>query len=467
MKNDVKIDVTNSEKGGGFRKEIGLFGGISLVAGMTIGSGIYYLGSYVLQRAEMSMGMALLCWIIGGFVSILGGLCFAELGASMPVAGGMTVYLSKAYNPSVGFVNGFSLFFINGSGSIAALAIAFVTAFHSLVPMSDMTIKIIAICVIILLTALNYKGVRVATLFQNFTMVARIIPLFLIIILGLAMGNESVSMSIVPSTGSVGIGRMITMIAFATFASLWAYEGWTNLNTVAEEMKNPKRDLPLSIIISLVFITIVYTLFNYAIYRVIPAGEVGTMIESNNIYLGSEVASRLMGNLGYYVVLIGMAVGIIGTINGDVLTFPRTYYSMAKEGYFPESFGKLHPKYGIPHAATMVQAGMAIVLVMMRNLEQLTGLVVFTSAALNMLAIGAVLVFRKKYPNLDRPYKVWGGIPTVIITLILFAILLVNEFIGDPVNSLIGLIVPAIGLIAYQYYKKKNDGKDYAGDNIE
>lgn len=216
MKSDVKTDVTNNEKSSGFKKEIGLFGGISLVAGMTIGSGIYYLGSYVLQRADMSMGMALLCWIVGGIVSILGGLCFAELGASMPVAGGMTVYLSKAYHPSVGFVNGFSLFFINGSGSIAALAIAFVTAFNSLIPMSEMTIKLIAIAVIILLTALNYKGVRVATIFQNFTMVARVIPLFLIIILGLTMGNESVNLSIVPSSGPVGIGKMITMIAYAT-----------------------------------------------------------------------------------------------------------------------------------------------------------------------------------------------------------------------------------------------------------
>ena len=174
-----------------------------------------------------------------------------------------------------------------------------------------------------------------------------------------------------------------------------------------------------------------------------------------------------MGNLGFYVVLIGMSIGIIGTINGDVLTFPRTYYAMAKEGYCPKSFGELHPKYGIPHVATLVQAAIAIILVLMRNLEQLTGLVIFTSAALNMLAVGAVLVFRKKYPELERPYKVWGGVPTVLVTLILFAVLLINEFISNPVNSLIGLIVPAIGFIVYFYFKKKNSGADYSGDNIE
>lgn len=462
----MKSDSTTPESRG-FRREIGLFGGISLVAGMTIGSGIYYLGSYVLQRAEMSIGLALLCWIIGGVVSMLGGLCFAELGASMPVAGGMTIYLSKAYSPAVGFINGFCLLFVNGSGSIAALSIAFVTAFNVLVPMSSMTIKLLSICLIILLTVLNFRGVKVASIFQNFTMVARVIPLFLIILLGVTMGNEPLNLSFVPASGPLNITGMITMIAFATFASLWAYEGWANLNTVAEEMKNPKRDLPLSIIISLAFITIVYTLFNFAIYKVLPAQEIASMIDSGNIYLGSEVASRLMGNLGFYVVLIGMAVGIIGTINGDVLTFPRTYYAMAIEGYFPQSFKELHPKYRIPHVATIVQAIISIILVMMRNLEQLTGLVIFTSAALNMLAIAAVLVFRKRYPDLERPYKVWGGVPTVIITLVLFTIFLINEFISDPFNSLIGLIVPVIGIPVYLYFKKKNGGVDYQGANLD
>ena len=462
MKNDSPTTESS-----GFKKEIGLFGGISLVAGMTIGSGIYYLGSYVLQRSNMSMGTALLCWIIGGVISILGGLCFAELGASMPIAGGMTIYLSKAYSPAIGFINGFCLLFLNGSGSIAALSIAFVTAFNVLIPMSNIMIKLLAVCLILLLTALNFKGVKVASMFQNFTMVARIIPLFLIIILGITMGHETLNLSIIPDGNPVSISGMITMIAFATFASLWAYEGWTNLNTVAEEMKNPKRDLPLSIIISLAFITIVYTLFNFAIYKVLPADEIASMMESGNIYLGSEVASRLMGNLGFYVVLIGMSVGIIGTINGDVLTFPRTYYAMAMEGYFPKSFKNLHPKYAIPHVATIVQAIISIILVMMRDLEQLTGLVIFTSAALNMLAIAAVLVFRKKYPDLERPYKVWGGAPTVIITLIVFSILLINELVSDPVNSLIGLIVPIIGYFSYLYFKKKNGGADYRGDNLE
>jgi len=460
------MEKQETKTNGHFKREIGLFGGISLVAGMTIGSGIYYLGSYVLERANMSMGMALVCWIVGGIVSILGGLCFAELGASMPVAGGMTTYLGKAYHPAVGFINGFSGFILTCSGSIAALSMACVTAFKDVFSLSDLWVKIIAIIIIVIFTIINLRGVKLASKFQNFTMVARVIPLILIISLGIMMGKQSPNLSLSTVTSGASFSSIISMIAFATFASLWAYEGWTNLNTVAEEMKNPKKHLPLAIIFSLGFITLVYTFFNFAIYRVIPANEVSTMIGSGSIYLGNEVASRLMGNLGHWIVLIGMAIGIIGTVNGDILVFPRTYYAMAKGGFFPKMFTHIDEN-GVPKEAILASSAMSIILVVLNSLQSLTDLLIFTSAFLNLLAIIAVLVFRKKYPDLERPYKVWGGTITVIITIILFGILLVNEFISSPINSLIGLVIPALGFFAYLYFHKKNGGVEYDGDTMQ
>ncbi|MFV0517181.1 MAG: APC family permease [Aminipila sp.] len=453
---------SKNKAGGKFRKEIGLFGGISLVAGMTIGSGIYYLGSYVLQRSEMSMGLALICWVIGGIVSILGGLCFAELGASMPVAGGMTTYLSKAYSPALGFINGFCLLTVNGSGTTAALAIACVTAFAGFVPMSSLMIKIIAVAIIAFFTWLNLRGVKMASIFQNITMVGRVVPLILVIALGLALGKETPELTIIPeSMQGNGITSFLTMIAFTTFASLWAYDGWIYLNTAAEEMKNPKKHLPLSIIISLSFITIVYALFNFAIYKVLPMSDINALLSDGNIYLGNEVAIRLMGNFGYWVVLIGMTIGIIGTLNGGVLVFPRTYYAMAKAGYLPKMFKNID-KNGVPRESIILSSLFSMGLVMFQSLEQLTSLVVFTSALLNVLTIAAVLIFRKKYPDLERPYKVWGGVPTVVVTIVLFSILLVNEFISNPGTSMISLIVPAIGYCTYLYFKKKNGGVEYS-----
>ncbi|HML37381.1 MAG TPA: amino acid permease [Bacillota bacterium] len=452
---------------GEFRKDIGLFGGVSLVAGMVIGSGVYYLGAYVLERTSMNLGLALVCWIIGGLVSILGGLCFAELGASMPVAGGQTVYLSRAYKPVLGFINGFNLFLINGSGSTAALAIAGATAFAGVVSMSDIAIKIIAVALIIVFTITNLLGVKGASYFQNFTMVFRLLPLALIIILGISMGKEAPDLSLGSAfEGTSGFSGAISLIAFATFATLWAYEGWTNMNGVAEELKNPKKNLPIAIIISLGGITLLYTIFNFAIYKVLPADQMATMISDGNLYLGSEVAKKLMGNFGYSLVLAGMIVGVIGTLNGGILVFPRSYYAMAKEGYFPKSFAKLN-KNGVPANAIIASSIVAVILVCLRNLDQLVSLVIFVQAILNMLTVIAVPICRKKYPGIDRPYKVWGGMPTIIVTVILFAILLINQLITDPINSLIGLIIPLIGVAVYMYFKKKNAGIEYSGEKTE
>lgn len=384
----------------------------------------------------------------------------------MPVAGGMTTYLSKAYHPAVGFVNGFSGFAITCSGSIAALSMACVTAFKDVFSLSEFAVKAIAIFIIVLFTLLNLRGVKGASRFQNFTMVARVVPLILIIFLGLTMGQESPDLSLGSVTAGASIGQVIKMIAFATFASLWAYEGWTNLNTVAEEMKNPRRHLPQAIILSMGFITVVYTLFNLALYKVIPAGEVNSMIGAGNIYLGNEVALRVMGNLGKWIVLTGMAIGIIGTVNGDVLVFPRTYYAMAKGGYFPKMFTHIDQR-GIPREATLASSAMSIILVVFNSLQGLTDLLIFTSALMNLLAIASVLVFRRKYPRMERPYKVWGGIPTILLTILFFTILLVNEFISNPKNSLIGILILLLGLVFYAYFRKNSGGVEYDGDTMQ
>ena len=457
-----------SEKNGQFRKVIGLFGGISLVAGEIIGSGVYYLGSYVLERTDFSFGLALLCWLIGGLVSTLGGLCFAELGASRPVAGGMTVYLSEAYHPALGFINGFSSFILTASGSIASLAMASVVGLNGLLGLSDIQIKIIAILIIVVFTIINLFGAKYGMVISNITMVLRLIPLFLIIFLGFFNGNESVNLSLsIANTraGGQGIFGIISLIAYTTFASLWAYEGWTNLNTVGEEIKNPEKNVPIAIIISMLLVTGTYVLFNFALYKIIPAKEIIEMIKAGDLYVGNAVAQRLLGNAGYYVVLAGMTIGIIGMTATDILVFPRTYYAMAKEGYFPKSFSKINEKTGVPVNATIASSIISIVLVIFNSLQELTDLLVTLSALLNCLCIAAVIIYRKKYPDMKRPYMVWGGVPMIIVTIGLFAVLLINEFISDPKAAIIGLSIPLLGYIVYLYYRKKS-GKEYSGTGI-
>ena len=444
------------------KKELGVFSGISLVAGMTIGSGIYYLGSYVLERVNMSMGMALVCWIVGGIVSILGGLCFAELGAEMPVTGGMTTYLAKAYHPLAGFVNGFSGFLLTASGSIASLALAAVTPFQEEFAFSEPVTKAIAIGLIVLFTIINLRGIKTAAAIQNISMVLRLVPLVLVIVLGVFAGKSQPDLSLATAFTTdtpPTFFNIVKVIGYATFASLWAYEGWTNLNTVAGEMKRPKRDLPLAIIISMGGIMLIYTLFNFAVYRIIPQAEVNSMIADGNIYLGKTAAFNVMGNFGKWIVLIGMAVGIVGTVNGDCLVFPRTYYAMARGGFF---FKKCVPAFAI-----IASSAMSIILVLFNSLQQLTDWLVTVSALLNLMAIFAVLIFRKKYPDMERPYKVWGGVPVIILTCLLFVVLLINNFVEDPLTSAKGLIIIALCIPFYYIFRKLNGGMEYDTDKID
>lgn len=450
------LSEVNKTTDSGFKKEISLFGGVSILGGIMVGSGIFYLGSYVLMRTGMSLGLALLSWILGGLVSLLGGICYAELGASDPRAGGLTVYLSNAYSPIVGFLAGFNNWLIAGPGSIAAIAIALPSALTIIMPMGEWTIKIFAIVLIIGLTIVNYFGVKAGSKLQNLSMIAKLIPIGIIMILGLLFGKVSPDLSLTPKAVDVSFGSIISMIAFAVVASLWAYEGWTNLNTVAEEVKNPKKNLPLAIVISIVSITILYTLFNYSIYKVIPFTEIESLLANNEYYLGTYAAEKLMGKAGSILVVIGMVIAMFGALNGCILAFPRMYYAMSVEGHFFKSFKKLHPKYKVPYAPLIVQCIISIILVLLRNLNQLTSLVIFSGMMFNTLGVYAVMIYRRKYPKLERPYKVIGYPVTVILTTFIFVGLMINTFIEDPQTSIIGLAVPAVGILFYFYFNRKN-----------
>ena len=445
---------SNPSGGGGFKKEIGVFGGMSIIGGIMIGSGIFYLGSYVLERTEMSMGLALICWIVGGLVSILGGLCFAELGACDPKAGGMVVYMNRAYHPSVGYSFGFTSWVISGSGSIAALAIALPTALAEFFHLGDMGIKIVAIIIIIALTVYNCFGIKLGTILQNVSMVAKLIPIVLIIGAGLILGKQSPDLSLVPEGTDPTFGGMIGMIAFATVASLWAYEGWTNLNPVAEEMKNPGRDLPRALILGIGAIMVIYFLFNFAIYRVLPEDEINTLIGNGDIYLGTHAADTLFGGAGQGLILATQLIAIFGSLNGMIIAFPRYYYDMAAEKHFFKNHGTLN-KFGVPQVALISQAVISCILVLIRSLDQLTSLVVFAGMLYNVLVIAAVVVYRKKFPDMERPYKAWGYPVTVVIAIVLFFALMVNTLVEDPVTAVTGLVVPVAGLVCWKIFDVK------------
>lgn len=432
-----------------FKREIGVFGGVSLIGGIMIGSGLFYLGSYVLERTGMSLGLSLLAWILGGIISLMGGLCYAELGVSIPRAGGATVYLTEAYHPLVGFLRGFNDWLLAGPGSLAAMAIALPTALRSFVDLSDMQIKLIAVAIIILLTVYNLFGIKQGTVLQNISMIVKMVPIFVIIIAALSLGKESPDLSLtLAGNESVSFFGICKMVAFATVASLWAYEGWTNLNNMTEEIKEPHKNLPRALLLGIGGITLLYTIFHYAIYRVLSLEEITGYIAEGNLYLGTEVTKRVLGQGGGLLVAVAMVLAIFNGLNGLIIAQPRQYYAMAVEGHFFKSFAKLHPKYRVPTAPLLVQMILSIILIFMRNLDQLTSLVVFTGMFFNVLVVFSVYVLRKKYPDIPRPYKVAGYPFVVFLTTLIFIGLLINTLVEDPVNSLTGLAVQVLALLS-------------------
>ena len=293
--NNTRAVAALSSEQTDMRRDVGLFGGISVLAGIMIGSGIFYIGAIVLQRSGMSLGLALLVWLIGGLVTLLSGICYAELGAMMPKAGGVYLYLREASGERVAFMCGFANFTLGNSGSIAALAVAFAAALASMTPIPEIWQKAIAIGLVVILTAVNIRGIKGSSVVQNIFLVLKLLPIVLILGAGLFMGTEEPDLFAMPAQ-MPSLFDIFSMIGFAVIATLWAYEGWTNLNVIGEEIRNPKRNIPLSIIISIVGVALLYVLFNYAVYRVLPFDQIQTMVSGGNYYLGTEAANQLFGS---------------------------------------------------------------------------------------------------------------------------------------------------------------------------
>lgn len=445
-----------------FKREIGVFGGVSIIGGIMIGSGIFYLGSYVLERTGMNSGLALLCWIIAGVITLFGGLCYAELGTAMPRAGGRVVYLNEAFHPVVGFMAGFTDWLIGGPGSVAAVALALMEVLRSFFPISAFGIKMGALVLILLVTLYNLFGVKIASAVQSVSMVAKLIPVAIILLVALFVGKVSPDLSLgsAATYAAENNTSVFGMMAIAIVAALWAYEGWTNLNTVAEEIRNPKKNLPLALIIGIGGVTVLYTLFNFAIMKVLPHEEIVAMIGEGDLYLGTAVAKKVLGSAGAIVVSIGMILSMFGSLNGLVLAQPRMYYAMAEEGHFFKSFTKLHPKYKVPYVPIIVQCVLSCALVFVSDLDRLTNYVVISGMVFSVLVILAVPILRKKYPHVERPYKVWFYPVSIIITALIFTALLVQGAVDDPINGLIGFGVPALGAVVYFIFDKVNKAKE-------
>jgi basic amino acid/polyamine antiporter, APA family len=454
------------------KKELGLFSSVSVLAGIMIGSGIYFFSMLVLGLASNSLGLSLVAWLVGGIITLFSALTYAELGTLFPKTGGYYVYLRKAYGRRIAFLSGITNFFLSSSGSVALLALLFAQVIGFMMGANGgngfeaPVVGLIAAGVIVILSLINYLGIQYGKIVQNIFFVAKLIPLITIIFYGLFFGTQT---DIFASNGAENIesGLLVSGLLFAVARTLFAYEGWTNLNTVAEEMKDTKRDLPKALTIAVALVMGVYVLFVIGLYRIIApdtlaylgTGAVEAGFDLGAVYsaFGAIFTGFDLGLLGY-VVFGAIAISIFGSLNGSILSFPRVYLAMAEDETLPKVFGKIGAKFQTPWVAILGQTIVSLVIVLLGydNVNFLLSIILFGALVFNTLIFLSVFKFRKTMPKAERPYRVWGFPFVPSLAIVGMIVLLIVTMINSPEASLVSIFIILAGNGFYEVFMDKD-----------
>ena len=426
------------------KKQIGLREAITLVIGMVIGSGIFFKPSIVFSNAG-SPTLGILAWVAGGIITMTSALTIAEIAAAIPKTGGVFIYLKELYGEKWAFLFGWVQTVIYVPGAAAALSIVLATQATNFVPMSGLEQKLFAILMLFVITTANVISTKLGSKIQFVATIAKLIPIFIIIALGLIKGTaHSFSLPVGDVAAGAGFGA-------AMLGTLWAYDGWVGVGNIAGELKNPKKDIPKSIIFGLVVIIIVYVLFNLAIINIIPITEV---IKSNKV--ASDAATILFGKSGSLFIAAGILISIFGTLNGYLMTGVRIPFAMAQDKLLPfdKFLGKVNEKYETPLNAFVFEVGIACLYVFSGSFDKLTNLVTFVLWIFFTMAVAGIFILRTKHKDLDRPYKVPLYPVVPLIGIIGGIYILISTLMTDTTNALIGLAITLIGLPVYWYIKK-------------
>ena len=415
--------------------------------GGIIGSGIFMVPATVAFFTGSS-SLFFLVWILGGIVSLFGALSVAELGAAMPQAGGQYVYLNEAYGPIWGYLYGWSAVAVINTASIAAVGVAFSEYLGFFFPISDASIKGIAVVTIVLLTIINIVDVKSGARFQNLFTLSKLGAIFGIILLGLVMeGGTNQNLS--PIFSDKPFIGLIGPLGLAMVSVLWTFDGWIFITYVAGEVKNPGRNIPLSLIFCMLIVVSVYLLLNYVL--LFTLGFTGM---NGSELVVSDAASVFLGNKGAAVVTLIILISLIGANNGFVLSSARINYAMARDKLFFNQAAQIHSRFKSPANALIIQCVWACLLTFTGTFNQLITYIIFTSWIFYGMSAGAVIILRKKKPDMDRPYKT-PAYPWIPIIFIFFAIFLtINTIMEAPRDATIGAGIILAGLPLYYYWKK-------------
>ena len=458
-----------------FKPSLGLLDATMVVAGSMIGSGIFIVGADITRNVG-SAGWMIAVWLITGIMTIIAATSYGELSAMYPKAGGQYVYLKEAYNPLVGFLYGWSFFAVIQTGTIAAVGVAFAKFAGYFFPALNMqeqnilftlgTVKIypaqlVSIAVVFLLTQINTRGVKEGKIIQTTFTVSKLLALFGLILCGFLFVDQShwtenwatgmnsqkalIAEDVSITWEAIGGITLLGAIAASMVGSIFSSDSWNNVTFIAGEIKNPKRNIGLSLFLGTLIVTIIYIAANLMYLNVLPMAQIAKPEEDR---LAVAAASVIFGSAGRAMIAVLIMVSTFGCINGLVMAGARVYYTMAQDGLFFKQAATLN-KNAVPQWALWSQAVVAALLCLSGRYGELLDMVSFVVVIFYVLTIIGIFILRKKKPDMERPYKAFGYPVLPLIYVLMgtsFCILLV---MFKPEYTWPGLIITLLGVPLY------------------
>jgi APA family basic amino acid/polyamine antiporter len=423
-------------------RAIGTLGAIAIVVGTIIGSGIFMVPHDVALQVG-SISTVILVWVIGGVLALAGSLSLAELGAATPEAGGVYIYLRDAYGKLAAFLYGWAALLVIESGGIATLAVAFSIYSSTFFPLTPLERKLVASAVIALLTLVNIAGVRRASAVQTFFTLAKLTGLAIIV--GFALFAHHMA-PVAPAPGYAPTHTTLSSFGVALIGVLWAYHGWHHLSHVAGEVKDPSKVLPRSFFVGALIVIFVYLSANLAYLRVL---SLSVMAQDAYQRVAAKTMEILWGPQGAAFVSGLILCSMFGAINGNILGGARAIFAMARDRVMFPAVGWIHPRFETPYVALLIQGIWSIVLAAFGTFEQLYTEVIFVGWIFYAAAALAVVILRRKRPQLARPYHVWAYPVLPLAFAAAALIIIINALARSPRESGIGLGLVLLGIPIY------------------
>jgi APA family basic amino acid/polyamine antiporter len=475
----TKPESAESTAGQVLPRVLGPFDAITLVVGSIIGSGIFLKVSNI-DNLVPSFGAIMAVWILGGIATLCGSLSLAELAAMLPHAGGPYVYLREAYGRLTAFLWGWAEFSIIRTGSLGSLACGTVIYLNKtlesaeatgllpgfladFVPLSHAAQGVVTVLAVLVLTWINVIGIRAAARTQNITTVIKVAFLLVLMLGPLAFGQWTTA-NLQPISPPNYSPDFFKAFGFAMIAVFWPYDGWINIGPVAEEVRQPQRNVPLGLGLGVLVVTLVYVGANIGYHLCLPMSQI-----RSSTAVAADVFEKVLGPYGVPLAAAGVMISMFGALNSNLLAGPRIYFAMARDGLFPRAIRRIHERYQTPINAILAQSAWSVSLIVVafvivkeprEAFNAMTDFVVLGGTIFYGLVVAAVIILRFKLPQLERPYKTWFYPVTPLVYLVT-AVFVVGScfsrmFAADAssaeryqVPAVVALLVVGVGLYIF------------------